>query len=152
MSYQSIKDPRRLASYMKRRNLRKRQLRAHLKSINQGALSVAQRWTQFDPAYQTAVLSYKEHGAFSLPPCSLKDARTIRTKLYTYRRAIYEGVKSDTDYDPILLDLIDAFSNVIIRIEPAADGRYILSLCQDPLTAAMATAAPSKLEEAAADD
>jgi hypothetical protein len=125
------KDPRRYAAYMQRQALYKRRRRAHLKSINQGAY-MPQRWTQFDPAYKAALLSFKEHGTFKLPPCSLKSARSARTKFYVFRKAVYDGLASETDYDPILLDLIDAFTNVMVSIEPTAGGLYVLELCRDP--------------------
>lgn len=140
MSYQSIKDPRRLSAYKQRRNLRQRQRRAYLARINRGAPSVAQRWNQFDPAYQIALLTYKEAGTFKLPPCSLKRARSARAKFYAFRQAIYAAVKSDTDYDPILLDLIDIFASVMLSIDSVGtDGLYVLELCRDPWVAAAAS-------------
>jgi len=113
---------------------------------------MSRRWTQFDPAYQQALLTFKETGTFKIGPFPLKAARAARSKFYAFRQAVYAGVKSDADYHPVLLDLIDTLTKVMVSIEPTGDldGLYMLELCQDPWTAASPPS--SKPEEAAADD
>ncbi len=62
MAYTS-KDPRRRAAYRERQKIYNRRRRAKLKALNllKRSPSVALRWSQYDPGYQTALLSYKEH-------------------------------------------------------------------------------------------
>ena len=95
---------------------------------------MALRWSQYDPGYQTALLSYKEHGTFSSPPCSLKQAQGARIKFHLYKKAVHKAIESGVDYDPILLDLVDILRHVTVTIEPAAgadEGLHVVKLYRD---------------------
>jgi len=135
MAYTS-KDPRRRAAYRERQKLYKRRRYAQLKALNllKGTPSVALRWSQYDPGYQAALLFYKEHGTFSSPPCSLKQAQGARIKFHLYKKAVHKAIESGVDYDPILLDLVDILRHVTVTIEPTGDadeGFYIVRLYRD---------------------
>ncbi len=91
-------------------------------------------WGQYHPAYRDALLRYKEHGSCQLGPHTLPRARALRAKFYNYRKAVYAGVKSEADYDPILFDLIDIFTEIVLSIvRREGTDQYMVQLSKDPM-------------------
>lgn len=122
---------------------------------------MAQRWSQYSSSYQQALLNFRADGFAQFGPMPLKRARALKTSLYTYRNALQAGLKSDQDFAPILIDLIDIFSEIMLSIDPSPvsddqplpdEPLFLLRLCRNPLVEAMSQRHPTTPSSAVADN
>ena len=86
----------------------------------------------FPPGYIEAVHRFQEHGRCQLGPMTEKAARSGRSRLYQYKRALW-----DSRSDPAAEALHDILQRAIITIQDAPDGAKYLVLEPDPVCAAI---------------